>query len=374
MNILISLGIPAIINARGTASEIGTSRLSPAVMEAMCSAGSSFVSMDLLQEKVGASIAQITRSESAVVTSGAAAGITLSIAACLVGSDRAAMRLLPEKVGPKNEVVIQRGHRNDYDQAVLLAGAHLMEVGYVYKTEAFEIEAAIGERTCAVLHVDHMRGSQAGMIRLPEVIEIAHRHQVPVVVDASTQLPPLENLWRFSEMGADLIIFSGGKAIQGPGASGFVCGRERWVGPMRQMVAPHWGIGRPMKLGKEEIAGLWVALEEYTRKDHTAILQTWEKRVAFVMDNIRDIPGYHVEHNFPDECGRPVPRARITALDHPEQVACKVVRLMNEGDCPIEVAKYLCDIGVVMIDPTCLQDDEVGIVVKKLANSMKKAR
>ena len=177
MNILEAFAFPRIINARGTASEIGTARLSPAVLEAMCAAGSSYLSMDLMQEKIGAAIARITHSEDAVVTPGAAAGITLSIAACMVGADRAAMRLLPEKVGAKNEVVIQRGHRNDYDQAVLLAGAHFVEVGYIFKTESFELEAAICERTCAVLHVDHMRGAQAGMVRLPEVIEIARRRQ-----------------------------------------------------------------------------------------------------------------------------------------------------------------------------------------------------
>jgi D-glucosaminate-6-phosphate ammonia-lyase len=374
MSLFARLGISTIINARGTASEIGTSRLSPAVQDAMHEAASSFVSMDFLQEKVGAVIAKFTQCEAAVVTPGAAAGITLSIASCIVGSDRYAMRQLPEKTGLKNEVVIQRGHRNDYDQAVLLAGGRFVEVGYIFKTEAFELESALSEKTCAVLFVDHMRGAQAGMVQLPEVIEIAHRHNVPVIVDASTKLPPVENLWQFSKMGVDLVIFSGGKAIQGPGASGFVCGKTSLIEPMKRMVAPHWGIGRPMKIGKEEIAGLLVALEEYVIKDHDAILKTWESRVAYVNEKVNSIAGYRVERMFPDECGRPIPRARITALDHPEMIARKVIHLMNEVECPIEVVKYLADIGVVMIDPTCLQEGEVEIVVKKLASCMEKAR
>ena len=373
MSVITKLGIGRMINARGTASAIGTSALSAGVQEAMCEAASAFISMDQMQEKAGAFIAEVTRTEGAVVTPGAAAGITLAIGACIVGSNRYAARQLPNTLGLKNEVIIQRGHRNDYDQAALLAGAAFVEVGYIFKTEAFELEAAINDRTAAVLFVDHMRGAQAGMLRLPEVVRISHAKGVPVVVDAATKLPPYENLWEIPATGADLVIFSGGKAIQGPGASGFVCGRKDLIAAVQKMVAPNWGIGRPMKIGKEEVAGLVAALDEYIQKDHAAVYQTWENRVEKVLRRVSDIPGYKVERMHPDECSRPIPRARITALTHPEPVALEIIQGMKEGNPAIAVAEYLYDLGVVMIDPTCLKDGEEEVVADRLFECMQKA-
>lgn len=369
MSIFAVLGVPTLINARGTATKIGSSRLSPAVRAAMDEAAQAFVNMDLLQARAGALIARMTGTEAALVTPGAAAGIALAVAACITGGDRALMRRLPDVPRGKNEVIIQRGHRNDYDQAVLQAGGRLVEAGYVYRTEPFEIEEAIGERTAAVLFVDHMRGAQLGMVRLPQVVEIAHRHGVPVIVDAATKLPPVSNLRDIPASGADLVTFSGGKAIQGPSASGFICGRAGLVAAAAAQSSPNSGIGRSMKVGKEEIAGLVAALHEYVARNHAAIEQVWEQRIRYIQEQVAGVAGCTAERIYPDECGRPIPRLKISlAGQDGEARALKAIDDMAGGAPAIAVANYLADGGIIIIDPTCLRDGEEQAVGRRLCD------
>src|SRR4051812_46539657 len=252
----------------------------------MAEASASFVHIDQLQAAAGEVIAAITGAEAGYVTTGASAGLALGTAACVAGMDVAAMDRLPDTSGLRNEIVVQRGHRNSYDHAIRSVGIQFVEAGYLGHpgaggTQPWQIESAITERTaaiaCPILETP-------GTLPLPVVAEIAHRHGLPVIVDAAAELPPRSNLQRFVREGADLVVFSGGKAIGGPQASGILAGRADLIASValqhqdmdvrsetwnrRDLLTagvlagiPHQGFGRAAKVGREEIAGLVTALE-----------------------------------------------------------------------------------------------------------------
>src|SRR5205085_7270988 len=215
MQIYQDLGVRRFINAAGTYTRLGGSRMPPVVVAAMAEAAHHCVDMDELQLRVGARLAALTRNDAAYVTSGAAAGLTLATAACMAGTDPGRARQLPEVRGLPNQVVMQRAHRNPYEYAVRLLPIELVEIGYpnqITPVEGGELEHALGEHTAAVLYVAG-GWTSPGSLLLPMVAEIAHRRGVPVIVDAAAQLPPKENLWRFTQLGADLAILAGGRTL-----------------------------------------------------------------------------------------------------------------------------------------------------------------
>ena len=302
MGVYDELGLRTVINASGTLTRLGGSRMAPEVLAAMADAAASFVPIDALQARAGEVIADITGAEAGYVVSGAAAGLSLGVAACVAGMDVAAMDRLPDTSGLKDEVVVQRGHRNAYDHAIRAVGVRMVEVGYLgYPgaggTSPWQIAAAITERTaavaCPILDTP-------GTVPLPEVCQIAHERGVPVVVDAAAELPPRANLRRFIAEGADLVVFSGGKAIGGPQASGILAGRadliasvalqhqdmdvrpETWswrplLDSGRLAGVPHQGFGRSMKVGREEIVGLITALRRFAAGSDEEDLQRWQQ-------------------------------------------------------------------------------------------------
>src|SRR5215211_1714990 len=267
MGVYEELGLRTVINASGTLTRLGGSRMVPEVLAAMAEAAAAFVPLDDLQARAGEIIAEVTGAEAGYVVTGAAAGLSLGVAACVAGMDVAAMDRLPDVSGLKDEVVVQRGHRNAYDHAIRAVGVRMVEVGY------------LGYPGAGGTHPWQL----AGTIQLPAVCQIAHEQGIPVIVDAAAELPPRANLRRFITEGADLVVFSGGKAIGGPQASGILAGRadliasvalqhqdmdvrpETWswrplLDSGRLVGVPHQGFGRSMKVGREEIVGLITAL------------------------------------------------------------------------------------------------------------------
>ena len=230
MNIYDELGVEPIINAVGPATRLSGSIMHPEVAEAMRQASECCVDIAQMQARAGEIIAEITGAEAGYVTSGAAAGLLLGTAACVTGLDPGKMNRLPDTSGMKNEVIMARSHRNFYDHAVRSVGIELVEVGIadrfsgagIRDAEGWEIEAAISERTAAIVYVAYAHTQPS----LEEVVAAARKGGVPVIVDAAGQLPPASNLQRFIAAGADLVAFSGGKAIGGPQASGILCGRR----------------------------------------------------------------------------------------------------------------------------------------------------
>jgi len=380
------LGVPPLINAAGTLTRLSGSLMAPEVMQAMTEAAGSFVRIDQLQSVASARIAAITGAEAALVTSGAAASLTLAAAACLTRHDFARMDRLPDTSGMPNEIVIPRSHRNGYDHALRAAGARLVEVGLAERTrdpQPWEIAAAIGERTVAVAF-------SVGFSPLPlaEVVAVARERGVPVIVDASAALPPRGNLQAFIAAGADLVAFSGGKAIRGPQASGILCGRgklissaalqmwdmdfvpELWNPPATlidpaivQRGIPNHGIGRAMKVGKEEIVGVLVALERFVAGDDAQDQAHFGAISRQIADALTGLTGACVTLV---ERGSLWPLVRIELTPAAGHTAIEVARTLEASDPPIYLATGDAAAGRLGIDPFCLQPGEAEVVTQRL--------
>lgn len=310
-DILDDLGIPKVINAAATLTALGGSVMPDEVVAAMVRASRSHVDMQQLHDVVGARIAALTRNEAAYVTSGCAAAIVLAVLACATGGDPAAISRMPGATDLPTQVVMHRAHRIPYDPAVELAGCTIVEIGNVIQTFDWELKAALTESTACVLWVagDHL---PAATLSLRETVEVAHARGVPVIVDAAAQLPPMSNLWRFSvDEGADLVLFSGGKALRGPQASGLMLGRRELIDAARQNGAPYQRLARALKVGKEEMLGLLAAVERYVGLDHDALLVDWEHTVADWSEKVNQLPGVSARRVVPNEAGQPTPRLRI---------------------------------------------------------------
>ena len=302
-----ALGIRPVINAYATVTKYGGSLMPPAVIEAMNAAAGGFVDLAQLQRRVGERIAELTRSEAAYVTCGAAAGVMLSAAACVLRHHPGAAQRFPQIAGLKNEAIVQRRHRNGYDFGVQQMGLRFVEID----SSAAALEDAITPKTACIFWFQGGMNSAAD-IPLAEVIAIAERHDVPVIVDAAAQLPPVDNLWRFTEMGAALALFSGGKDLRGPQASGLILGRRSLIEPLHAVSNPHHGLGRVLKVSKEEMMGLLAAVERYLRLDHDERAAYCEAAVQLFCEGLNPLAGVSAERDFPNEAGQPLPWCLVT--------------------------------------------------------------
>jgi L-seryl-tRNA(Ser) seleniumtransferase len=373
------LGVRPIVNAAGPLTRLGGGPLAPEVQAAMCEAARSALPIEELQVAAGASIAEVTGAEAGYVTSGSAAGITLSAAACLAGLDPSRMDRLPDTDGMPNEIVIQRAHQVAYNHALRAAGARLVEAGYigypgVGATYAWQIEAAICGRTVALAFqlVD-----APNTVGLEEYVSIAHAHGLPVIVDAAAALPPVDNLRTFIAAGADLVSFSGGKAIGGPQASGILCGRKHLI----QSVAlqqqdldvqprmwqlrghteplPHHGIGRSMKVGKEEIVGLMTALQMYVARDHAADLARWRSQLTSIADAVNATTEVRF---FENAGGVPLLRIEVGSAER----AARVLLALERSEPRVALAHGPLQYGALVVNPLVLQPDEEAVVARQL--------
>ena len=367
-----------MINAAGPLTRLGGGPLSAEVQAAMCEAARTTLPIEELQAAAGAYIAEVTGAEAGYVTSGSAAGVTFAAAACLAGLDPARMDRLPDTDGMPNEIVVQRAHQVAYNHALRSAGARLVEVGYigypgVGATYAWQVEAAITDRTVALAFqlVD-----APNSVDLEECVAIAHAHGLPVIVDAAAALPPVDNLRRFIAAGADLVSFSGGKAIGGPQASGILCGRRdlihsvalqqqdldvppvMWRLRGHTEPLPHHGMGRSMKVGKEEIVGLIAALRAYVTRDHAADRARW----AAQLDCIADGMGPVEARRFENAGGVPLLRIEVGSAER----AARIVLALERGDPRVALAHGALQHGALIVNPLVLQPGEEALVARQL--------
>lgn len=391
MTIYQRLGIHPIINAKGPATRLSGGTMSTEVTAAMAEAAQASVDIAELQGRACSIIAEITGAEAGYVTSGAAAGLLLGTAACVAGLDPGRMSRLPDTTGMKNEVVMVRSQRNFYDHAVRAAGVKIVEVGLpdryagagVRDAEAWEIADAINERTASVFYVADRQARPS----LRDVVKAAHDAGVPVLVDAAAQLPPARNLRRFIEDGADLVAFSGGKAIGGPQGSGILCGKrdlimsaalqqldldiywEQWQPPAnlidksRLKGVPQHGIGRPCKVGKETIAGLLVALQAFVAEGDAARHRRWVASAREIAEGLRGLNGVAVAltgETSTDE----VPLVILTLNGDVGMTALDLINRLQSGTPNIQADPTDTDRGTVAFNPMCLRAGEAKVVAQ----------
>jgi L-seryl-tRNA(Ser) seleniumtransferase len=354
------LGVRKVINASATLTRLGGSLMPPPVVAAMARAAGSFLDLGDLQKAVSERIATMTQNEACYLSSGAAGGIVVAVAACMTGTRPAAVAQLPNTDGLKNEVVIHRCQRNGYDHAARQTGARMVEIGMAHSTQEWELEAAIGPRTACVLYFAGMNFAN-GAIPLERVVAIAHERGVPVVVDAAAQIPPITNLWHFTrEVGADIAIFSGGKGLRGPQSSGLVLGKKEIIEGCRVNGAPNQSIGRPMKVGKEEMVGLLAAVEWSLDQEEAYILAGYEATVKGWLDDLGSLPGVTVERGYPSEAGQPHGRAILHFAPPCPLSRDEIVTALYDLTPRIAVSPIGKD-GIAL-NPQCLEAGEAELV------------
>lgn len=358
------LGVRTIINCTGYTTRHGGSVMAPAVVQAMAEAATAYVDLPELLEAAGKRIAHLCRAEAAYVTAGAAAGLLIGTAACVGGADPDKIARLPDTRGMKNEVIIHRRQRMNFDHAIRNVGVTLVDIGWSSSyTFPWELEAAFTPQTAAVAFVASM--GLDNVLPLETVIEIAHQHNVPVLVDAAPELPPMSNLWKYTGMGADLVVFSGGKDIHGPQASGFILGRADLIKACALHGNPnHNTIGRPAKVGKEEVAGLVKALELYLEMDHEARLQGWVDSAAYIVNQLAGVSHVSAWQESHDSWNRPIPHVYIRLDDSALGLAPgQVVSRLAEGTPPIRTS---LSGKLVTVVTESMQAGEEKVVARRL--------
>lgn len=312
MSIYDELGVRRVINAAAAQTMLGGSLMPAPVLEAMNEAAGSYVYLPELHDRVAERIAALTQNEAACVCCGAAAGILLATAAVLTGENQDRAVHLPSATGlPKTEVIYFTGHENGFLSAASEAGATLRAVDGT----AEALERAISEVTAAVLWFAGNFWPE-GYLPLSETIEIARAHGVPVIVDAADQIPPVSRLWVYTqEMGADLAIFSGGKGLRGPQSSGLIVGRADLIRACRLNSGPQHSIGRPAKVGKEEMLGVLAALEWTLSLDAEAEKLRLGGIVEGWLAGLAGISGVTLSRSNKSHSGQPIPRTIVTFED-----------------------------------------------------------
>src|SRR6185436_11288762 len=277
------LGVRPFINAAGTYTAMTASLMPPEVVDAITYASKHYVMLDELHDKVGERIASMLKSEAAMVTSGAASALTLGTAAVLTGTDQKKIVDLPNLSGGKNEVIIQKSHRFGYDHAVRNCGVRLVEV-----ESAEDLERAVTERTAMMLFYNN--NNSEGRIQDEAFVQLGKKHHVPTMNDAAADVPPIENLWKYTAMGFDLVAFSGGKGLRGPQSAGLLLGRKDLVAAARRNAPPNGNtVGRGMKVNKEEIVGMLAALELYLATDHAAEQREFDARAEVIRSAVATV-------------------------------------------------------------------------------------
>jgi len=386
------LGVPAVINAAGTKTRIGGSLIREEAVEAMADAATGFARISDLQARASDLVAEVTGADAGYVASGAAAAMTLGAAAAIAGDDSGAMARLPDTEGVASDIVMARTHRTGYDHALRAAGADIVDVGtndYHLGTGATNVEPweyadAIDDETAAVAYVQKPYTQPP----LETVVEIAHDHDVPVIVDAAAELPPASNLERFVDLGADLVVFSGGKAIRGPQSTGILAGRDDLVEsaalqhldmhaadeayePPESLVdvsdldgVPRQGIGRPMKVGKEELAGVIKALELFLEEDHDARVAEWRERAERVADRLAESEGVDCSITGAEKTA--VAPEVVADLSDADSSAADLVAALRREEPRVYVGADGLHESTFTVNPMCLTDEEADYVVERI--------
>jgi L-seryl-tRNA(Ser) seleniumtransferase len=363
------LGVRTFINAAGTYTSMTGSLMPEEVLQSIMYASHDYVNLDELQEKVGARIASLVKCEDAMVTSGAASAITFGTAGVIAGMNNDNVVQIPHLEGTdmKSEVIMQNAHQIGYAHAIRNTGAHI-----VYVDTRKELEKAINKKTAMMFFLN--ANANRGEISHEEWLEVARKHSIPTMNDCAADVPPVENLWKYTQMGFDLVCFSGGKGIRGPQSAGLLLGKKDLIQAARLHAPPRGNtVGRGMKVNKEEVLGMMVALERYVNKDHEAEWKMWEKQIAHIADAVKDLDGITTETYVPDIANH-VPTLKIawddSKVNHTND---SFHEAMRSGHPSIEVAGWGSD-NSIQITTWMLIPGQERVVAERVKEVIMKAQ
>jgi len=363
-----SLGLKPVINAMGSFTVLGGSVMPSEVVAAWAEAARHFVDIVELQDRVGARIAKLVGVQAAMVTTGAAGALLLGTAAAVTRGDQKLIARLPDTAGMKNEVILQKSHHTCYDSQLTDVGVKLIDV----QTPA-DVERAVGERT-ALMYFMNIADAD-GLIGREQWVEFARKHNVPTLLDAAADTPPLGRLAEYTKMGFNLVAFSGGKAIRGPNDTGMLLGRKDLIAAAKLNASPHEGtIGRMMKVGKEDMIALLAAVERFVRLDHDAEWREFERKITVIERAVKDIPTVACERIVPAVANH-VPHLQIDWDTRRLTMDCEqMTRALAAGDPPIRIGRVPgSGTKGILISVLMLQNGEERIVADRLAALLKYA-
>ncbi len=361
------LGVTPVINAGVTMTFLSGSLMMPEVLDAINSTAHDFANMYDLQDKVGAKIAEMLQCEGAMVTSGAACALLLGTAACITGTDQAKIKMIPN-LPVRPEVIMQKDHRYLFDQAITTTGAKIIEV-----ETPEEMEQAFNPNTVMALFFN-----AAGKTIIPheDFVAICKKHQMPSFIDAAADVPPVENLFKYQKMGFDLVTFSGGKMIRGPQSAGLLFGRKDLIEAAKLNHSPYEApIGRPMKVNKEEMFGMYAALKSYLERDHQKEWNDWLERISKIKSMVEKVPGVTGETNVEEGPANAFPSLHLSWDMQQVKISPKDVQEALKNGSPSIVTnlagpqdKRMLSVGVVLLRP-----EQVKIVGRRVEEILKKA-
>jgi uncharacterized pyridoxal phosphate-dependent enzyme len=356
-----AIGVKHVINATGTVTALGGSLMPAEVVAAWTSASRHFVNLIDLQNKVGERIAKLVGVEASLVTTGAAGALLLGTAAAVTRGDPKLVKRLPDTASIKNEVILQKAHHSCYDNQLTDVGVKLIDV----ETPA-DVKRAVGNRTAMMFFMNLAEAD--GKIGRAQWVELARRHQIPTLLDAAADVPPVEHLSEYNRNGFDLVAFSGGKALRGPNNTGLLLGRKDLIEAAKKNANPHCGtIGRMMKVSKEDMIALLAAVERYVRLDHQAEWREWERRIDVIEQALRDIPTLQCQRIVPPIANH-VPHLILSWDEKRVKMTRQwLTRELAKGDPPILIGR-VSDTGDkgVLISVFVLQEGEERVVADRL--------
>ena len=366
MTVYEEIGLPRVVNASGRVTVLGVSTISDKVAKAAVAGGQSYVVVEDLLDKAGEIISQYTGGEDSCPTVCASAAIALSVAGMISKGKKTIMDRLPDSTGLANEIILQKGHVINFNAPIetmlRLGGGVPVEAGCATEVVVEDVEELINEKTVALLYVKSHHCVQKGMLDLPTMIDIAHRHNLPLMVDAAAE----EDFRKYIAMGADLVCYSGAKALEAT-TSGFVTGKKELISYIKKQ---YHGVGRAMKVGKEAIMGLLTALEQYENKDKQAEVAKNVKIVDWLVDEINQIPNLKAQ-KIQDEAGRAIFRARVFV--DPEKAGMTATELegkLKAGTPTIRCRTEFMSLGSLDFDPRPLVEGDKELIVAKLKEIM----
>jgi len=385
--VLDRLGVRSWINARNWSTVIGGTWIDDRVLEAMNEVAKTFVDMHELFARADARVAELCQVEDAHITTGTGAALELAVAACMAGDDYGRWMRLPDTEGMRNEVLMPRGHVIAYTPQWTASGAKTVEYGQAGHLRSFkdELESLISDRTCCLAYTVSYNTVPRGVVPLEDLIELGERYDVPVVVDAASELPPVSNLHKYTDMGADIVCFSGGKAVKAPNNTGFMVGGGRGtdlIEAVRGHTFPHSGWGRGHKISKEQIVGLVIALEIFVEEGDSlyAGQMAMARRMA---EELGSVPGLEVEvipndEKYHEHPSMPhVPRVLMKwSRDEMRMSAEELDAAVARDDPPVYLRnsfyyEYYTDKEWRLIDTYYLRPEEERIVVDRIVEAFR---